>query len=331
MTDGQIPAHLPVREAQAQTADLILQTLRKAPPPVREMTNHLAGAQGKGVRTLLLLHCAVGEEGLVPRDAVSAAAAIELFHLATLVHDDIIDDSPLRRGIPTLHRVFGRKQAVICGDYLLCLAASLVAPLHAGYADNKEYTDFFSDFSAVLGRVCLGELRQFQNNRNLSLPVPGYLRIIAGKTAALFYLSALAGAITAGHSRGEVARLAGFGRYLGMVFQILDDCKDYEFSEKEARKAVGKDAAEGVVTLPLIYAMGKLPELRELAKQALDDAAFSGRLARAVCEAGGTSQSRKLAARYAQKAERLLSDFPEGKARPLLELLNKSLQAANAY
>ena len=331
MTNGQIPALFPVREAQKQTADLILKTLRKAPSPVCEMTKHLAGAQGKGVRTLLLLCCAADEEGLVPRDAISAAAAIELFHLATLVHDDIIDDSPLRRGIPTVQSVFGRKQAVICGDYLLCLAASFVAPLHAGYADNKEYTDFLSAFSAVLSRVCLGELRQFHNNRNLNLLVPGYLRIIAGKTAALFYLSALAGAITARHSREEVARLAGFGRYLGMVFQILDDCKDYEFSEKEARKAVGKDAAEGVVTLPLIFAMRKLPELRELAKQALDDAALSGQLARAVCDAGGTSASRGLAARYAQKAERLLSAFPEGKARPLLELLSKSLQAANTY
>ena len=328
MTNDSRSPLFPVREAQKRTVDLISQTLLKAPPPVFDMTKHLAAAQGKGVRTLLLLYAAADGEGLVPRDAMSAAAAVELLHLATLVHDDVIDDAPLRRGIPTVQCAFGRKQAVICGDYLLYLAASFMTPLHADY---QEYTTLLSTFSTALGRICLGELKQFRNNRNLDLLVPDYLRIVSGKTAALFYLSALAGAIIARHSHDEAMRLARFGRYLGMVFQIVDDCKDYELSENEAQKTVGKDIAEGVVTLPLIYAMRNLPELRELAKQAFDDAALSKDLARAVCGASGTRSSRGLAARYARKAECILAEFPENKSRPLLELLSKSLGAANIY
>jgi len=313
---------LSVNEAQQQTADAVKKALMSAPNPICEITNHLAGAQGKGIRTLLLLYTAMDADGLVHRDAVKAAAAVELFHMATLVHDDVIDNAPLRRGIPTVQHKFGRKHAVICGDYLLCLAASFAVPLHADY---QEHTGLLQTFTSAISNICMGELRQLCNNRNIELGIPGYLRIIADKTAALFYVAAFAGALIARYNREDAMRLARFGRYFGMVFQIVDDCKDYEVSEDEALKSVGKDISEGVVTLPLIYAFRKSPQLREMAKEAFDDAVLAKRLAKAVCDADGTQKSRDLAARYADKARALLTSFPDYKTRSLLGLLNKSI------
>jgi len=316
---------LPVHEAQIQASETVKQALMGAPNPIYEITNHIAGAQGKGIRTSLLLCTAMDADGLVPSDAVKAAAAIELFHMATLVHDDVIDNAPLRRGIPTVQHKFGIKHAVICGDYLLCLATSLTVPLHVDY---QERTGLLPAFTSALSHICMGELRQLCNNRNIELGIPGYLRIIADKTAALFYVSAFAGALVARYNREEAMRLARFGRYFGMVFQIVDDCKDYEISEDEALKTVGKDICEGVVTLPLIYAFRNSPQLREMAKEAFNDAALAKQLVKAVCNTDGTRESRDLAIRYADKARLLLKAFPEYKTNSLFELLNNSIGKA---
>jgi len=319
---------LSVHEAQRQAAETVKQALMGAPNPICEITNHLAGAQGKGVRTLLLLYTAMDADGLVPVDTVKAAAAVELFHMATLVHDDVIDNAPLRRGIPTVQYKFGRKHAVICGDYLLCLAASFAVPLHSDY---REHADLLQVFTSALSRICMGELRQLCNNRNIELEIPGYLRIISEKTAALFYVAAFAGALIARYNRDETMRLARFGRYFGMVFQIVDDCKDYEISEDEALKTVGKDISEGVVTLPLIYAFRNSPQLRDMAKEAFDDAILAKQLAKAVCNTDGTQKSRDLAVRYADKARLLLKTFPDYKTGSLLELLSKSIGVTGIF
>ncbi|MDR1689974.1 MAG: polyprenyl synthetase family protein [Clostridiales bacterium] len=334
MTDTEDEVRLEIQEARREINLAVTKALIGAPKPVNEMTNHLAGTLGKGVRSLLLLYAAAGEDNLVPKDAVPLAAAIELFHMATLVHDDVIDDASVRRGMATVQNRFGKKHAVICGDYLLCLAASLIAPLQASYGkqeDYEEYKSLFPVFVSSIGRTCLGELRQLKNNRNTVLDVFEYLRIVSGKTAALFYVSALSGALCCRLSLKEAKRLARFGRYLGMVFQIVDDCKDFEMRENEAQKTVGKDIAEGVVTLPLIYAIKSSPELADLAKQAFLDTSYAEKLTKAVVFAGGTEKAHVLARRYAEKAERQLTGFPESKTRPLSMLLNKSLNSAGAF
>lgn len=328
MIEAESTQLVTLEEARGQISGTLTRLLQGAPNPVHEMAAHLAAAQGKGVRALLLLHTAAGPDGMVVKDAVALGAAVELLHMATLVHDDVIDDADLRRGAPTLHRRFGKKQAVICGDYLLCLAASLVAPLQGNY---REYEEFFTMFTTALSRVCMGELLQLKNNRNIGLDVSGYLRIVSGKTAALFYVAALAGALVARSGRKEAMRLARFGRYLGMAFQIVDDCKDFEFSESRAKKTVGKDIAEGVVTLPLIYAMQTSPGLKESAENAFGDSDLAKQIAKAVCLAGGTKKSMDLAARYEGKAAPLLSGFPESKARSLVALFSKIIRAANVF
>lgn len=322
---------LTISEAMARTGDLTDKVLNNAPAMIRDMTAHLAQVRGKGVRTLLLLTCAADNEGLVPDIAVNCAAAIELFHLATLVHDDIIDDAALRRGIPTLHNKFGYKDAVMCGDYLLCLAMSTLSPAltSSRFGENAK---LFPMFTNALGRTCLGELDEYRNNRNLDLSVVRYLRIISGKTASLFYVSAYAGAVSGNLSAKETRLLSKFGRGLGMIFQITDDCKDFEFSEQKAQKPVCNDIIEGVVTLPLIFAMQKDKDLARLAKDAFQTAEAARLLHKKVETVGGLEQSRQLAQKYCRKALKLLDKLEsEQKRKTLTELLQRAFNAAVSF
>lgn len=320
-----------IREAAEQTAGLVDKSLKGAPELVREMTTHLSGARGKGVRTLLLFACSADDEGLVRGDAVTAAAAVELFHLATLVHDDIVDDADLRRGIPAIHKKFGYKEAVLCGDYLLCLAMSALTPMmESGY--QNENAGLPAAFAKALAGICLGELDEHRNNRNLNLGIRRYLKIISGKTASLFYVSAYAGAILGNRNQTETKLLSRFGRNLGMVFQIVDDCKDYEFSEEKAQKPVCNDVSEGVVTLPLILSLQKEPELAKLALEAFDADSAAGLLHQKVIAAGGVEASRKLAEKYFRKSIKLLEKLESKQKREALtEILQKALGASVSF
>ena len=133
--------------------------------------------------SLSVLTCALDEEELIHRDAIRLAAAVELMHLATLVHDDVIDNADLRRGELSLQKKYGKRTAVICGDYLLCIALKMVSLIE----DKDEYVK--GRVPDYMSRVCLGELNQHINNGNFDLSVYRYLKIIAGKTAALFEAS----------------------------------------------------------------------------------------------------------------------------------------------
>lgn len=320
-----------VREAAEKTAVLVDKSLKSAPVLVREMTAHLSGARGKGVRTLLLAACSADSEGLVQGDAVTAAAAVELFHLATLVHDDIVDDADLRRGIPAIHKKFGYKEAVLCGDYLLCLAMSALTPImESGY--QKEKAGLAAAFAKALSGTCLGELDEHRNNKNLNLGIRRYLKIISGKTASLFYVSAYAGAILGNCNPTEAKLLSRFGRNLGMIFQIVDDCKDYEFSEEKALKPVCSDVSEGVVTLPLILSLQKEPELAKLALEAFDAESAARLLQQKVIAAGGVEASRGLAEKYFRKAVKLLQKLESKQKREVLtEILQKALGASVSF
>ncbi|MCL2772087.1 MAG: polyprenyl synthetase family protein [Oscillospiraceae bacterium] len=296
-----------------------------------EMTAHLSGAVGKGLRTLVFLTAAANAENYVPENAVKAAAAIELLHTATLVHDDIIDDAATRRGIETVQRKFGAHDAVICGDYLLCMSLSMLTESYSASANNGKtevvntLVPMITRFSKALGDICRGEYLQNRNSGNLDLGFYSYLKIISGKTAALFYISACAGGILGSENEENSHAIGRFGHYLGLAFQILDDCKDYELTETEALKPVGKDIAGGVVTLPLILAMQTEPALRSLAKEAIRSGREIPKLIEAVRKAGGTEASRRIARRYARKAESMLKDISAEKRRNLTNVLERIL------
>ena len=174
--------------------------LSKSPLIIREYTKHLMASQGKYIRATSVLLCAEDQDGRISPNAIKIAAAIEILHLATLVHDDIIDNADLRRGDVTLQKKYGKRTAVICGDYLLSVALQLAASIK----NKKDYLEL--ELPDYVGRVCLGELNQHINNRNLNLSIYRYLKIISGKTAALFEASFLAGAIFSGCKEEETKK-----------------------------------------------------------------------------------------------------------------------------
>jgi len=272
--------------------------LKSSPEIIRAQTEHLSKTSGKFIRAVSLLACAEDGEGLISPDAVRLAVSIELLHLATLVHDDVIDDSSVRRGIPTLHREFGKKPAVICGDYLFCLA------LKTAYGVSRKEEYFGYDIPDYMSRICLGELMQDVNNRNFNLNERKYLRIISGKTAALFEAGFHAGAMLCDEAKEQVKLYSRLGHFVGMIFQLTDDCIDYESSEEEAKKPVTLDFEQGVITLPLIYAFRKNPGLKQ---RALEGNISKEEIKVAVNDAGGVEYTRFVSKKYYDKARQIIN------------------------
>lgn len=291
-----------------------------SPLVVREYTRHLAASMGKFIRAAAVITCAMENSGLVGGKAVKLAAAVELLHLATLVHDDVMDNADLRRGELTLQKKYGKRTAVICGDYLVCMAMKLAASA----SDKTEHEDYVEmDIPDYMSKVCLGELNQHINNGNIDLTVPQYLRIIKGKTAALFEASFFTGAALAEKERRIIDQYAKLGHNIGMIFQLTDDCMDFEETEAAAKKPVQSDYEQNVITLPLIHAFEKLPELKKKAKRhKLSREEVNG----AVHEAGGLDYTRQIARKYYNRSLDLIRelDLQEEKENRLRAILDKA-------
>ena len=293
--------------------------LSSSPPLIQKYTSHLGKTKGKMIRAKALLACAMNEDSLIDKDAVYLGAAVELMHLATLVHDDVMDNADTRRGEESLQKKFGKRTAVICGDYLLCEALMM-----ASLMENKEnkVRDTIPDY---MSKVCLGELRQHVNNWNFNLTVLEYLRTIQGKTAGLFEASFYGGALLMAPDvpLSVIKEYAKLGRYIGMIFQLTDDCMDYEATENQALKPVKSDYEQGVVTLPLIHALAEVPHLKEKALKGMVD---EETLDRIVLSSGGIKRTRQLAKKYFDKSILILDklSLTEEKKALLSKLLSKS-------
>ena len=321
--DGALKGPLPLDQALAAVHDLIKSSLSSSEPVLAAVMQHLNQSGGKNFRASLLLAAAAGPDGKAGRDAIMAAAALEILHLASLVHDDIIDDAPVRRGQASIQHKFGKKTAVISGDYLFCLSFALVADLAGEYAANIKL------FTNAVSSLCLGELRQHKHNRDMDLSVLGYLRIIAGKTAALFYLALYAGALLGGSDQASCRQMGRIGYNLGILFQLTDDCLDYESSSIQLGKSARHDLAEGVVTLPLIYALRQKPELKNLARQTELSTAQIKDIVTAVRDLGGLQRARQVADKYYKKAKQLLSQLPDQQKAKLIEPLLDQIHKRN--
>lgn len=303
--------------------------LTTAPVIIRKYTEHLTASTGKYIRAVSLLICARNREGKLHPNAVSFAAAIELLHLATLVHDDVMDNAGIRRGRVTLQKKYGKKTAVICGDYLFSMALKMAASI-----PNKE--DYIRlNMPDYISRVCLGELNQHINNGFLELSAYQYLKIISGKTAALFEASFCAGAILSGYaSEPEKKKTSGLeddiirkymrlGRYIGMIFQIQDDCMDFEKTEEAVKKPVQSDYQQGVITLPLIFAFTKMLGLKEKAR---NNSLSREELNIVVTQTGGLDYTHMISGRYYNKAMKIIEqlDISSEKRSMLIYVLDKA-------
>ena len=207
--------------------------------------SHIRQRAGKQMRPMLTLLSAknYGEISDVTQDA---AIALELLHTASLVHDDVVDESSERRGQPSVNASYNNKVAILVGDYILstCL-------LHVSYTENHKILYYLSELVRTLAA---GEILQLQNINNQDISEEVYYQVIKQKTAALFETCCGIGALSAGASDDEVEKAKKFGQDLGIIFQIRDDIFDY-FDSKEIGKPTGNDMAEGKLTLPVIYAL----------------------------------------------------------------------------
>jgi heptaprenyl diphosphate synthase len=298
-------------EALGLAADEISRRLTATPAVIRRLTTHLSKASGKHIRAQSVLACAMEGTGLVQGDAVCIAAAVELLHLATLVHDDIIDGASTRRGLMTVHRRFGEKAAILCGDYLFCLALELAS----GAEPREDRRPLFDrTLTHYMSDILLGEMRQDQNNSNYALSERQYLEIIGGKTAALFEASFFAGFLLSDEPGGLGDTFKTVGRNIGLIFQLADDCADYESTRKTTKKPVLSDLKTGVVTLPLIYALKKDSGLRDKLKSGAGPAA----LKKAVASAGGLDYTHFKITEYFRTTQALIDGLPSIPAKKAL-------------
>lgn len=257
MTDTNVQAYnkedeLNFDEAMRRTESEINHQLKSTPSVIKRLTSHLSRATGKNIRAKSVLVCSMRHDGRIGGDAVKIAAAVEILHLATLVHDDIIDDADKRRGATALHRKFGEKSAILCGDYLVCLALQVAATIRPP-EERRELAP--KTLPWYLAEVLTGEMRQNQNNRNFAMTERLYLKIITGKTASMFEASFYAGFLFSDEMADNKNEYLKIGKNIGIIFQLADDCADYEATQKTSKKPVLSDFKTGVVTLPLIYAL----------------------------------------------------------------------------
>lgn len=291
--------------------------LTKSPRIIREYLTHLSSSQGKYIRAISVITCAEEKDGRIHPNAIKIASAVEILHLASLVHDDIIDNADLRRGKATLQKKYGKRTAVICGDYLLSLSLKIVSST----TNKKDFIDL--NLPDYISKLCLGELNQHINNRNLNLSIYQYFKIISGKTAALFDASFFAGAMIAGYSNIEAKKFRQIGNYIGMIFQLSDDCIDFDTTLEIANKPVQSDYEQGVITLPLIHAFGEMPDFKEKASQI---GITREEINDVVLKTDGLKFTRLVIKKYYDKAYRRINelDLTESKKARIVYILNKA-------
>ena len=220
--------------------------LRSASGRAGELGDHVLGSGGKRIRPALLL---LSAElcGYTGARCVQVAAAVELLHTATLLHDDVVDFSELRRGRPSANAVWGNRRAVLAGDFLYARASSMIV--------EDGDSDILWIFADTIRQMAEGELLQLERSFDPTVTESHYFSVIERKSAVLLAAACEAGAILGGVTRAERRRLRDFGRELGLAFQLRDDALDYEAGEAELGKRTHTDIREGKITLPLLLAL----------------------------------------------------------------------------
>ena len=235
-----------VADDMAEVDRVIADRLHSGVPLVGEVARYIISAGGKRLRpVLLLLSC--GALGYTGRQHHNLAAVVEFIHTATLLHDDVVDESTLRRGRPTANEHFGNPASVLVGDFLYSRAFQMMVD-----TDSMRVMQVLADATNVIAE---GEVLQLMNMHDASLDQDGYLRVIRSKTAKLFEASARLGAILARQDATTEEACATYGQALGTAFQVIDDVLDYDGDSSEMGKNLGDDLREGKATLPLILAM----------------------------------------------------------------------------
>ena len=304
-----------LEEAMRQVDEVILQRLSSQVVLIDQIGRYIVSAGGKRIRPRLLLLFAEAFGSTGP-ERLELAATVEFIHTATLLHDDVVDESSLRRGRPTANALFGNAPSVLVGDFLYSRAFQMMVSV-----GRMRVLAVLADATNVIAE---GEVLQLMNMHDPDLAVEQYLRVIRYKTAKLFEASARLGALLGGATAEAEEACADFGRRLGTAFQLVDDLLDYEGDSQQLGKNVGDDLREGKPTLPLLVAMERCSATeRELLRAAVRDGEVE-RLAEIIDiirRTGALESTREAAQLEVDLARRNLDHLPEGRARAaLLEL-----------
>jgi octaprenyl-diphosphate synthase len=298
--------------AMQRVDEVIRQRLASRVGLIDQISGYIVGAGGKRIRPrlVLLFSEALGFEG---PERYELAAIVEFIHTATLLHDDVVDESALRRGRATANAMFGNAASVLVGDFLYSRAFQMMVSVN-----RLRVLDVLADATNVIAE---GEVLQLMNMHDPDLAVDDYLRVIRFKTAKLFEASARLGAVLAGADTALEESCADFGRSLGTAFQLVDDLLDYDGNSSELGKNVGDDLREGKPTLPLLVAMERASESeRALIRQAIEHGEQQElpQIVAIVRRTGALEATRRAAQDEADKARAVLDALPATAARDAL-------------
>jgi octaprenyl-diphosphate synthase len=285
---------------------VIAHRLNSSVPLIGQVSRYIIAAGGKRLRpALLLLTC--GSLGYVGPQRFNLAAVVEFIHTATLLHDDVVDDSALRRGNATANETFGNPASVLVGDFLYSRSFQMMVD-----AQNMRVMQVLADATNVIAE---GEVMQLMNMHNAELDEAGYLQVIRSKTAKLFEASARVGAILADSTAQMETACADYGQAIGTAFQVIDDVLDYTGEAAIMGKNLGDDLREGKTTLPLIAAMQRgSPEQRNVIKTAIESGgvAMLDQVVEIVRITGALDVARLAATQEAQRAIAAAGRLPAG-------------------
>jgi octaprenyl-diphosphate synthase len=288
--------------------------LKSIVPLVDQIAEHIIGGGGKRLRPLLVVLAgrACGAEEPARRDAcVRAAAFIEFIHTATLLHDDVVDKSSMRRGRYTANEMFGNQASVLVGDFVYSRAFQMMAAVH-----SPRVIEIMADATNIIAE---GEVLQLANARDPGTTEQRYLDVIQRKTAQLFQAGAEVAAVLAGANPAQQQALADYGRHLGIAYQLVDDALDYQSDPATRGKNLGDDLAEGKPTLPLIHALRQAEAAGRAGKRTAElirDAIANGArdnlpaVLAAIESSGGLQYTARLAATEADQALAALAALP---------------------
>lgn len=315
--------YAPIREGLGRVPGLIRETLQTPNHEIREMVQYFFSKNGKFLRPALVLLGGGMARSSQASPVVSEryetcvlhlAAATEIFHAATLIHDDIIDSARIRRGIPTLNVKWGPQTAVLVGDFFHDRAMGTIFQ----HGNEKIIPLFLS----TAGEICDGEMRELNAKNDIDLSESAHLEIIQKKTASLLACALQTGALVWGMDEKHIRALGRFGVYFGMAFQIIDDCLDFTGEEQEFGKTLGADLEEGVYTLPVIRVLASSDRIKagQLLRDSKNGKRFS-ELLELLQKNNALEYALETARGFIAKAKLELQIFPESVYRASLEHL----------
>src|SRR5438105_4185873 len=310
----------PLADDLVRVEDALRRSVETADPFLTEVAGHLITAGGKRLRPALALTAAYAAAPdattrPAPEESVMGGVSVELVHLGSLYHDDVMDEALTRRGVESVNARWGNLVAILAGDFLLARASEIAATLG---------TEVAGLLAATIGSLCEGQVRELTQIFDVARSEEAYLEAIQGKTAALMSASCRIGALTAGLPRAQVDALTAYGQRLGMAFQIVDDVLDVVATDEELGKPSGNDLLTGVYTLPVILAVAEGDELRNLLGHPLEGDALD-QARHIVRSNGAVPRAVDVARRYVSQAADTLADLPDGPAVAALRDLGDRL------